>query len=919
MQRKMGNLKLIFSLKFKSKENIFLVFASNTSYHRSKMIMFVSAVVWLLFLSTTMADNMNDLTYKVANSDIYTADFGNADFFEVYSPLIRTRYSEVHWTTQDPVPLSDEIRARFENKTMAVVGYEVDQVYHQKDSAGNDASVPITYTYCHHYNAWLLNGRKTAIFDHKKTKDKGKGDNKGMPLIQTFSSGNGGEFRGSYKGFPKGYAQLIDSPDSFQATIMQIDTWNREEMRENNPKFMPGPLPKIAQYRFSDSADLSPLVECPCSDRVEKKWGMEYKLKGDTCENPIESAEECWKAAAQLVQTVDPLHRRALSPEDHAHEYPIGCSLEYQEMDGMFAFWNPLNTSSFSLRVASDTSITTPDASKDKLIAMASNQVNVTVELDTSNDLVTITLVGPADHWFGVAFGSHSMCTRMVSDQCPDGGPNAIIISGDNITERVLDYHGAGRLIEYSFLSSSISVKGDNHTVVLTRPIEGLTQDHYTFDTSVLSDSGVLPIITARGCDLEYAQHCGHGPATLNFLPAEEKGAKRVVNHICRKGIEGTINGRPFNGGGHQRCEAFPLGDLVDQHNPTCNIETYEGGLLCCNHGHSLLDTDQDIPWPDQYLEYHMKFRFYFEEYTPSDSSLTPFNGSSHASNKTESLSYQNLVSLFWMTEANAQEYDVPACPEGTPPSQCLHVITSHFQVKDMLFNCSIYPDASSCTGVGSTDPTETQGIKLIYASAHCHASSCHSMELYNADTGQLLCRVEPIVGQSDNTLYDERGFLALPPCLWSDNADEKNLSAPELLTLNTKLLSVKRSNTTFPHFGDMAMWQMRGVVVPGNGSSSSSSSNQSGQNEAEGNDKGDVHNPSNGKEGSSATGYGGAAMLIFVFLGWCISCFVLSLLVWNMAFSPSQLVEPDIYFPPREPANMDQMITFLHNSPHEV
>lgn len=39
--------------------------------------------------------------------------------------------------------------------------------------------------------------------------------------------GNGGEFRLSYHGFPKGFAQFVDSPATFVMSPMQIDTWNR--------------------------------------------------------------------------------------------------------------------------------------------------------------------------------------------------------------------------------------------------------------------------------------------------------------------------------------------------------------------------------------------------------------------------------------------------------------------------------------------------------------------------------------------------------------------------------------------------------------------------------------------------------------------------------------------------------------------
>ena len=40
-------------------------------------------------------------------------------------------------------------------------------------------------------------------------------------------------------------------------------------------------------------------------------------------------------------------------------------------------------------------------------------------------------------------------------------------------------------------------------------------------------------------------------------------------------------------------------------------------------------------------------------------------------------------------------------------------------------------------------------------------------------------------------------------------------LIAPELLSLDTTLLSIKRNNNTIGHTGEMASWQMRGLVVP--------------------------------------------------------------------------------------------------------
>lgn len=84
-------------------------------------------------------------------------------------------------------------------------------------------------------------------------------------------------------------------------------------------------------------------------------------------------------------------------------------------------------------------------------------------------------------------------------------------------------------------------------------------------------------------------------------------------------------------------------------------------------------------------------------------------------------------------------------------------------------------------------------------------------MELYNADTGSLICSVQPIHGQS-NEIFDEHGFFQIPPCLWGDTTE--GLVEPELLSLDTNLFSIKRNNNYLPHTGEMALWQMRGIVV---------------------------------------------------------------------------------------------------------
>ena len=56
-----------------------------------------------------------------------------------------------------------------------------------------------------------------------------------------------------------------------------------------------------------------------------------------------------------------------------------------------------------------------------------------------------------------------------------------------------------------------------------------------------------------------------------------------------------------------------PQGDLLAQHNPTCDARAYVGGLSCCTHQWFLLDKNQTSP--ESVLEYRLKARFYFQEH----------------------------------------------------------------------------------------------------------------------------------------------------------------------------------------------------------------------------------------------------------------------------------------------------------------
>jgi hypothetical protein len=178
-------------------------------------------------------------SYRIANSETFDTSYSGKEYFDVYSNPIRTLYSQVHWRNHFNISLPEHIAKRFEGKVMAVTGYEVDQVMLDPNT-NHEVPVPITWAYNHHYAAWLLSGKKVQLVEEETTGMSARlnhgaakhlvpkrvhADDEEIveyPMAQWFSEGNGGEMRRSYHGYPKGYAQLIQSPDTFHVVPMQM-------------------------------------------------------------------------------------------------------------------------------------------------------------------------------------------------------------------------------------------------------------------------------------------------------------------------------------------------------------------------------------------------------------------------------------------------------------------------------------------------------------------------------------------------------------------------------------------------------------------------------------------------------------------------------------------------------------------------
>ncbi|XP_071127367.1 uncharacterized protein [Mytilus edulis] len=734
------------------------------------------------------------------------------EYFDVYSPEIATHYGEVFWTDLGNNPIPKEIIDRFAGKVMAITGYEQDQVMVNPVSKPglnpqNDVSVPINWAYNHHYVAWMTGKYSKLIkipnpdpndvsvhgspmkwkpVDLPSAKDR---EYKNVPTSQTFSAGNGGESRKSFHGYPDGFAQLIDSPDTWHITPMQIDTRNRDcgatpQDINNCTVFTPGDEPRQARFGRGipkEGAVYSGILECPCTSRyggdpaiygsnVKTKYiHHHYSLVAEqSCKTSPQSAIVCFDAVAMLG--VKSTKNVTLTISSNA--VPSGCSVDSESDGTLTVYYNEFKS-------------TKQCSTSSKRTGRANFDIGVSIKAAIS-ETSTISLTGPADAWFGVGFNATNMANS----------PYTLIVNSTGVFEQQIGTcgtgaeHCPGNPLEKSITLLSNSVSDGVRTAVVTRPLKGLTKKHYSFDAI----NAQINLISAVGSSQVFAYHKAHSVGIIALL------ADKEPNCICDVGQTGMIcetNGTNCN---HfvKNCVPPPAGEVLSQNNPSCSSIGYAGGLRCCSHKRILLDADQSVR--PELLRYHMKFRFWFQEYKVDNSKV----------------SHHDLTRIYFQTEAWSGEYDIPpafAMPGKPIPGYANWPLNTPTPGTKCTGNC---PSGDDCECIHTIEFKWTiSNFRLIYAGGHCHAPSCLAMELYRNDTGhemELLCRQVPVSGKGNvkENKYDEAGYIALPPCLWGDDT---GLERSVLLPSNTPIVAIKHNiNTKMGHYGEMAYWQMRGV-----------------------------------------------------------------------------------------------------------
>ena len=116
----------------------------------------MKSITFAACLTLACSTNMNEggVPYEISNgapptsTSKYSTDFetnansaklGKVEHFDVYGE-VRTKYSQVYWTRNTPINLPEELIKRFKGKTMAITGYEIDQVIHTGKETGTTTS-----------------------------------------------------------------------------------------------------------------------------------------------------------------------------------------------------------------------------------------------------------------------------------------------------------------------------------------------------------------------------------------------------------------------------------------------------------------------------------------------------------------------------------------------------------------------------------------------------------------------------------------------------------------------------------------------------------------------------------------------------------------------------------------------------------
>ena len=345
----------------------------------------------------------------------------------------------------------------------------------------------------------------------------------------------------------------------------------------------------------------------------------------------------------------------------------------------------------------------------------------VELGLDHNTATLIITMSGPTGVWFGVGFSAAAM-----KDQ-----PYAIIVDGTGkVTERKLADHGPGTLLSPSLRIVSSSEKEGVRTIVMSRPVEGASKDHFSFPVT----PGDLSLISAVGNTVELSYHKSRAGGKVTLLPSRDQACvcpPRETHYLTYMDSL-TLQFGEYNCVDRPRSDMAQFGDGTGRAGPNlaCHMDTYHGGLQCCRHSWLLTDRAQDSLIPrDKVDTYYLKWRYYFQEYSPQ-SDLAP-------------ASHKHLHHWVFLIDEAVNDYEEDNAEYG---KASIGKITAKLQAKDMGLEDTHNPTDDGAPPLAGNF---TQITPLVMT-PHCHAPSCIRQELWNADTGEIICNMTAQYGSGN-------------------------------------------------------------------------------------------------------------------------------------------------------------------------
>ena len=186
----------------------------------------------------------------------------------------------------------------------------------------------------------------------------------------------------------------------------------------------------------------------------------------------------------------------------------------------------------------------------------------------------------------------------------------------------------------------------------------------------------------------------------------------------------GTINNQTFKADG---CN----GQLLLEANSRCSLETYHGGLWCCEHNDLCLEASE-LPLEMPSTTFSLRYTVQYSDVRPDVRPLY-IAGCCDASGD--------------LAEAGAIEYDVPECDAKADPG-CVHSLATRQPLGG--YN-SIYG------GKAAYDPEQL--VDIVFAVGHQHRGGM-GIHLFDDATGESLCESHPRYGTEEGVVGNEKGYI---------------------------------------------------------------------------------------------------------------------------------------------------------------